>query len=111
MDVEFTPRFNWIDSAKKNLLDLEDKKKRKGYTSKNLSNYKNLYKKKIKNHKRCKSSKCNKASINNINIITKNKLKEKFILRNDFDKEHCKIFLKEKFLYLEKPILYDEICN
>ena len=36
-------------------------------------------------------------------------MKKKFLMRNDFDKKHCKQFLKEKKLMLEKPILFDEI--
>ena len=84
MEMDFTPRFNQIGEAKKNNLFIEERPKKERYTSKNLSTIKQLrhkYNKKVKKHKRFKSYK----NVNNI-------LNQKFILRNDFDKEHSNCF-------------------
>ena len=102
MEIDFTPRFHQIGEAKKNNLFIEERPKKERHTSKNLSTIKQLRHKcykKVNKHKRFKSYK----HVNNI-------LSQKFILRNDFDKEHCKMFLKEKYECLEEPILFDEIC-
>ena len=103
MEVEFTPRFsNIIGDSRMNIF-IEEKRKKKRHTSENVSNFKTLLKqksnKKVKNREKSKSNK----NINNI-------LNQKFILRNDYDKEHCKRFLKEKYVCMEKPKLIDEIC-
>ena len=101
MEMDFTPRFNKIGETKMDLF-VEEKKKKERHTCKNLSTIKKLKhkcnKKDIK-HKR-------NLSISNIN----NFLCHKFILRNDFDKKHSKMFLKEKYECMEEPILFDEIC-
>ena len=73
----------------------KSKKSHKTHKSNNISNI----------HKISKSTKIVNNGLDIINI------KNKFILRNDFDSKHSKKFLKEKFLMLEKPILIDEICN
>ena len=109
MEVEFTPRFHKIGSSRLDLMIIEETSKRKKNTSKNVSRFKNIIKSKScikKENKSCKS-----FNIDDLrNIESRFNLRHKFYLRNDFDKEHCKIFLKEKYLCLEKPILFDEIC-
>ena len=111
MDVEFTPRFHKIGSSRLDLMIIEETSKIRNMrnTNKNLSKYKSIKSKsckKVKTHKSCKTCKLDdlRSFENQFN------LRHKFCLRNDFDKEHCKIFLKEKYLCLEKPILFDEIC-
>ena len=106
-NVEITPRFHIIGSSKNNLIVIEKKHKKKKLTSENVSKFKSRTHSKHKN-KNPKSSKTFKNADNKIESILFNK---KFLLRNDFDRKHCKKFLKEKLLMLEKPILYDEICN
>ena len=130
--VEFTPRFNKGEISNKKLLMIEDIPNKKIQTCKNLSKFKRKSnkssksviskksgkskksKKSKKTHKsnsklkNFKTSKSTKTVNNNLNYIN---VKNKFFLRNDFDSKHCKQFLKEKYLMLEKPILFDEICN
>ena len=107
MEVEFTPRFHKIGSSRLDLMIIEETSKRKKNTSKNVSRFKNIIKSKSCIKKENKSY----NSFDDLrNIESRFNLRHKFYLRNDFDKEHCKIFLKEKYLCLEKPILFDEIC-
>ena len=124
--VEFTPRFNKGENSNKKLLMMEDIPDKKIQTCKNISKFKRksnkssksvISKKSSKSKKSHKSnsqlkihktSKSTKTANNNLNIIN---IKNKFFLRNDFDSKHCKQFLKEKYLMLEKPVLFDEICN
>ena len=109
MEVEFTPRFHKIGSSRLDLMIIEETSKKRKNTSKNVSKFKNFFNSKSCNKEAnncCKS--INKDDIRNIE--SRFNLRNKFFLRNDFDKEHCKIFLKEKYLCLEKPILFDEIC-
>ncbi len=101
MEMEFTPRFNKIGESEKNLF-IKEKRKKGRHTSKNLSNIKKL------KHKCNKKGKKHERNQSNININTF--LNQKFILRNDFDKEHSQMFLKEKYECMEEPILFDEIC-
>lgn len=109
--ISITPRFNEIGPIKDDLFIIKEKSKIKKHTSKNILKYKN----KSQSHrkiKKNKSSKYFKLSHSNINIFGKELiLKNKFFLRNDFDREHCIKFLNEKYQMLEKPILIDEICN
>ena len=83
------------DLSKKSSKSKKSHKSHKSHKSNNISNI----------HKISKSTKIVNNGLDIINI------KNKFILRNDFDSKHSKKFLKEKFLMLEKPILIDEICN
>ena len=110
MEIEFTPRFHKIGSSRLDLMIIEETSKIRKNTSKNLSKYKNIIKskscKKVNTNKSCKT-----FNIDDLRSIENQfNSRHKFFLRNDFDKEHCKIFLKEKYLCLEKPILFDEIC-
>ena len=110
MEVEFTPRFHKIGSSRLDLMIVEEISKKRKNTSKNVSKFKNILKskscKKVKTKNSCKSFNIGELR----NIENQFNSKHKFFLRNDFDKENCKIFLKEKYLCLEKPILFDEIC-
>ena len=122
--VEFTPRFHKSGNSNKSLCkdDLPDKKIQ---TCKNISKFKRKSHKSNKtsesiqtpkSRKSYKSRKSNaksmghlaKKSIKTANILT---IKNKFFLRNDFDRKHSKQFLEEKYAMLEKPVLFDDICN
>ena len=104
MEMEFTPRFNKIGESEKNLF-IKEKRKKERHASKKLSNIK-----KLKHKCNKKGKKKHKRNQSNINININTFLNQKFILRNDFDKEHSKMFLKEKYECMEEPILLDEIC-
>ena len=120
--VEFTPRFHKISNKS---LVKEDQPDKKIQTCKNVSKFKRKSHKSNKSnkssisnksHKSRKSRKSNAKSMDRVtrksaktvNILT---VKNKFILRNDFDRKHSKQFLEEKYEMLEKPILFDEICK
>mgnify|MGYP007104131993 CR=1 FL=1 len=91
-----------------NILSKEVKNDLSGINDKNME--------RNKSHKSRKSRKSNAKSMDRVtrksaktvNILT---VKNKFILRNDFDRKHSKQFLEEKYEMLEKPILFDEICK
>ena len=109
--VEFTPRFHRIGSSKKDLtLVVDDPLEKKIQTCKNISKFRKKSNSRSSKSKSRKSSKTYKSEDKNINKYLKAiNIKKKFLLRNDFDKKNSKIFLKEKHLMLEKPILFDEI--
>ena len=104
--ISITPRFHIIGSSKDNLIVIKEKPKKKLHTSKNVTKNKSKSHEKIRSHKSCKNYKIS----HNI-FEEKLNLKNKFILRNDFDRAHCVKFLNEKYKMLEKPNLTDEICN
>ena len=111
MDTFITPRFHELGSSKKNNNILESRSNKKTKTSKNLAKYTKKSNSPIKVHKSNKSNKTNQTS-NDIDCFLKAfNLKQKFLIRNDFDKKNCKKFLQSKFISLEKPILLDEIEN
>ena len=107
MELEITPRFHVIDPNEK-IIKKNEITKRKRHTSKSLHKFKS---KSLIIFRNNKSSKSIQIGDNNNIYIFENKFNfnKKFILRNDFDKNHCKKFLREKFLMLEEPILIDEI--
>ena len=108
MEEEITPRFHKIGESRKNLNLMKEESKKRRNSVEHLSKRKIL---KNKGNKKAKfSEKSKKIKIDEVNDINCIFL-HKFILHNDFDKEHCKKFLKEKHVYMEKPILFDEICN
>ena len=108
MDTLITPRFHELGSSKKNNNILENGKKKKAKTRKSLAKYKRKSISLIKVHK---SNETNQTS-NDIDCFLKAfNLKQKFLIRNDFDKKNCKKFLKSKFISLEEPILLDENEN
>ena len=110
MEVEFTPRFHKIGSSRLDLMIIEETSKKRKNTSKNVSRFNNMIKSKSCTKVKTKNS-CKSFNIEDLrNIENQFNSRHKFFLRNDFDREHCKIFLKEKYLCLEKPILFDEIC-
>ena len=103
-----TPRFHKIGESRKNLKILKEKSKRRRHSVEyavKITKFKNKSKKNDKNSEKIKNIRINDVkSLNNIFF-------HKFILRNDFDQDHCKKFLKEKHVCMEKPKLFDEICN
>ena len=108
MEVVVTPRFHKIGESRKNLKLLKEKSKKRRHSVEyvaNIKKLKNKSKKKAKNSEKIKDIRINDIkSINNIFF-------HKFILRNDFDQDHCIKFLKEKHVYMEKPKFFEEICN
>ena len=110
-EIKVTPRFRDIGSSKNNLLVVvkDDIIGKKISTCKNVSKFKRISKSSNKSNGR-KSRKSLQTQKNDIKSFLKAiNMKKKFLMRNDFDKKHCKQFLKEKKLMLEKPILFDEI--
>ena len=108
MEETFTPRFYNIGESRKNLRLIKEKSKKKRHSVEQISNVRKL---KYRSSKKAKNSeKIKSIKINDVKNL-KSLFLPKFILRNDFDKDHCRKFLKEKHKYMEKPKLYDEICN
>ena len=108
MEVVVTPRFHKIGESRKNLKLLKEKSKKRRHSVEyvaNIKKFKNKSKKKTKN-----SEKIKKIRINDVKS-TNSIFFHKFVLRNDFDQDHCIKFLKEKNVYMEKPKFFDEICN
>ena len=108
MEVVVTPRFHKIGESRKNLKLLKEESKKRRHSVEyvtNIKKFKNKSKKKAKN-----SEKIKKIRINDVKS-TNSIFFHKFILRNDFDQDHCIKFLKEKNVYMEKPKFFDEICN
>ena len=111
MEVVVTPRFHKIGESRKNLKLLKEKSKKRRHSVEyvtNIKKFKNKSKKKAKNSEKIKKIK--KIRINDVKS-TNSIFFHKFILRNDFDQDHCIKFLKEKNVYMEKPKFFDEICN
>ena len=108
MEEVATPRFHIIGESRKNLKQIKEKSKKRRRSVEHVSNKKSLRNKsnkKAKNSEKIKEIRIN--DYKNINSI----FFHKFKLHNDFDKEHCKKFLKEKHVYMEKPKFFEEICN
>ena len=108
MEEVITPRFHNIGESRKNLKILKENSKKRRNSVEHASNMKALKNKSKKKNKKCEKNK--KKRINDVKSIN-SIFFHNFILRNDFDKDHCKKFLKEKLVYMEKPKLFDEICN
>ena len=108
MEELVTPRFHKIGESRKNLKLIKEKSKKRRHSIEEISKIKNLKNKSVNKAKKNEKIKSIKIDdIKNINSI----FLHKFILRNDFDKAHCRKFLKEKHMYMEKSKFFDEIFN
>mgnify|MGYP003571528806 CR=1 FL=1 len=105
MEEVVTPRFHKIRESRKDLKLIKEKSKKRRHSAEHISNKQKLNiksSKKAKNSEKIKRIKLEESKNNSLFF-------HQFIFRNDFDKDHCKIFLKEKHLNMEKPVLLDEI--
>ena len=107
--MEITPRFHELGSSKKNNNMIDFNTNKKSNSSEILEIYENENKcSEVKIHISNKTDFTSNDIICFLKAFNSNK---KFLIRNDFDKNNSKKFLKDKFITLEKPILVDEIEN